>query len=95
MRAQTNVPFRNISATTAAFELKGGAYTLDLVATGSGTVTLQRLGPDGSTYITADPAAALTANGTTGAMALPQGLYRVNIATFTAVYVNITRVPGE
>jgi hypothetical protein len=70
--------FSNIAATTSAFQLKGGTYTIDVVATfGGGSVTLQRLGPDASTYLTA--AAAFSANGTANAT-LPQGTYKVAIA---------------
>ena len=56
-----NVQFSNISATTAAFELRGGVYTIDALFTGAGSVTLQRLGPDGSTYLTAATAIFMTA----------------------------------
>lgn len=96
MRGQQAVSFSNISATTAAFTLRGGAYTLDVQATfGGGSVTLQRLGPDGTNYITADAAASVTAAGTTGAMALPPGQYRLLVTTATAVYATVARVPGE
>lgn len=94
MRAPESVAFKNISATPAAFTLSGGVYVLDAVATwGGGSLTLQRLGPDGSTLL--DAATALTANGTSGAIALPPGSYRLTIATATAVYVTVVRVPGE
>src|ERR1039458_5148545 len=46
-----NFPFKNISATPAAFTLRGGNYGLTCHATwGGGSITLQRLSPDGSTY---------------------------------------------
>jgi hypothetical protein len=76
--------FSNISATTAPFVLKGGQYGVTVTATfSSGTVTLQRLGPDGSTYVT-----ALTAFSSAGFATayLPQGTYRFAIATASAVY---------
>ena len=59
-------------------------------ATGSGTVTLQRLSPDGTTYVT-----CLTAFATTGGYAtvqLPSGTYKLVIATFTAVYAEIISI---
>lgn len=87
-------PFANAAAgTSAAFELMGGAYVLDFVATGTGTVDLQRLGPDGATYFAV--ITQITANGTSGSIALPPGQYKVVVATFTAIYVSITRIPGE
>jgi hypothetical protein len=69
--------FSNISATTAAFPLKGGKMMLACIASTYGTVTLQALGPDGSTYLTA--ATAFSANGTETAD-LAGGMYRVAVA---------------
>lgn len=84
------VKFSNISATTAPFVLKGGQYQYTVVATwGGGSVTLEQLGPDGSTYLTA--ATALTANGG-GTVDLPPGQYKFVIATATAVYAAIVRI---
>lgn len=83
---------------TAEFKLDGGAYAMDATSAswGGGTATLQRLGPNGSSWITADTAAVITAaNGTTGAMALPGGTYRVTVATATGVAIQVSRVPGE
>jgi|HubBroStandDraft_2_1064218.scaffolds.fasta_scaffold268732_2 hypothetical protein len=69
--------FSNISATTASFPLKGGKYMLACIASTYGTVTLQALGPDGSTYLTA--ATAFSVNGTETAD-LAQGQYRFAVA---------------
>jgi hypothetical protein len=69
--------FSNIGATTAAFRLDGGKYNVDVIASTFGTVTLQRLGPDGSTYLTA--MTAFAANGLAVAD-LPKGLYKVALA---------------
>ena len=69
--------FSNISATTAAFNLWGGKYAVDVVGSTFGTVTLQRLGPDGSTYLTA--LTAFSANGTANAD-LPSGQYKLALA---------------
>ena len=53
---------------------------------GGGSVTLQRLAPDGSTYVT-----VLTAFTTAGYASanLPSGTYQIAIATATAVYVDV------
>jgi len=63
----------NISATSATFPLSGGRYFLKLVASSFGTVTLQALGDDGTTWLTA--ATAFSANGTV-AVDLGPGTYR-------------------
>jgi hypothetical protein len=85
--------FSNISATTAAFTLKGGYYSLACVATfGGGNVELQVLGPDQSTYLSAPTALKLSAAGTIAGY-LPPGQYRFLITTATAVYCSVTGVP--
>lgn len=82
--------FSNISATTAAFVLRGGQYGVTVTATfGGGSVTLQRLGPDASTYVTC--LTAFTAAGYATAN-LPAGSYKVAVATATAVYVDVVSV---
>jgi hypothetical protein len=83
----------NISANTAQFELQGGKYGIDCIATGAGSVTLQKLAGDGATYVTAATAFSTTAGYATAD--LPCGLYRLAVVTFTAVYVTITRIQGE
>lgn len=93
MRAIDGHSESNISATTAAFTLDGGTYGCDFIATwGGGSVTLQKLAADGSTYVTA--MTAWTANGTAIGQ-FPAGTYRLAVATATAVYVNIRRIPGD
>ncbi len=67
----------NISATTGTFILQGGKYAMDVIGTSFGSVTLQRLGPDGSTYVTA--ATAVVANGA-ATLDLPPGLYKLALA---------------
>jgi hypothetical protein len=87
--AAQNVHFANISATTAAFIVAGGVYALSVVATfGGGSVQLQLLGPDGSTWL--NVGAAITANGYVS-QTLPPGSYRLSITTATAVYADLTR----
>lgn len=94
MSAGDGAFFSNISATTDPFPLDGGVYVVDALATwSSGTVTLQRLGPDGANYLTA--ATALSADGTSGGVVLSRGTYRFAVATATGVYVGVSRVPGS
>lgn len=85
----TPVKFSNISATTSAFQLGGGWYTVACIGSSFGTVTLQILGPDGSTYMTA--LTAFSANGIS-TVQLPPGQYKVAITTTTGVYFSITPI---
>lgn len=85
--------FSNISASTAAFALKGGSYGIAVAATfGGGSVKLQRLALDGSTYVSMSSSCDYTAAG--GAIVnLPAGTYRFTIATATAVYAEVQGIP--
>lgn len=84
----------NVSATTAAFQLRGGKYGAAAVAAfGGGSVKLQALGPDGSTYVSVSSATDFSAAGY-GVIDLPPGQYRWTIATATAVYASVYRIPG-
>jgi hypothetical protein len=87
------VAVSNASATGDAVSLKGGRYVFSAVATwGGGTVKVQMLSGDGSTYL--DVAnASLTANGSLASVSVPPGMYRINIATATAVYATFVRCP--
>lgn len=86
--------FSNISASTAAFPLNGGKYAVDVVATfGGGSVKLQKLAGDGSTYVSVASTTDFSAAGH-GVADLAPGQYRFTIATATAVYVGVTRVPS-
>lgn len=95
MRAHESYTFSSPTAADSPnFSLLGGAYVLDAVANfNSGTITLQRLGPDGATFITA--ATALSANGTSGSIALPPGVYKYAVASATALSVSVIRIPAE
>lgn len=105
MAAQENIQFLNIAATTLPFVIKGGGYLVSVVATfGGGSVKLQILGPDNTTYLDTkqpfdnagteqdDIISTFSANGAK-LLPLAPGQYRITITTATAVYVNITRVP--
>lgn len=71
------VVFTNISATTAAFTLGGGTYQITVKGSTFGTVTLQVLAGDGSTWLTA--ATAFSADGATS-VNLGPGSYRLALA---------------
>jgi hypothetical protein len=82
--------FTNISATTAPFQLQGGLYGIDYIGTwGGGSVTLEKLAGDGSTYIVA--LTAFTANGVSMGY-LPSGTYKFVVATATGVYLQLERI---
>lgn len=83
--------FSNISATTAAFTLRGGTYGVTVKATGFGTVKLQRLAPDGATYVSVSTDTDFAADGY-ASVNLPAGTYRFEITTATAVYADITSI---
>lgn len=81
--------FSNISADTAGFTLRGGRYGVEVVGTGFGTVSLQRLAADGSTYV--DVFTAFSANGYQ-TVDLPPGTYRFHVSSATGVYATVTSV---
>lgn len=83
--------FSNISADTAAFNLEAGNYGVTVHANfgGGGTVTLQRLAADATTYVTC--LTAFSADGYATVL-LPSGTYKFDVATATAVYVDITAI---
>jgi hypothetical protein len=86
--------FLNISATTAAFTLQGGKYAACAVATfGGGSVKLQTLLADGSTWQSVSSATDFTTAGY-GVVDLPPGQYRFTIAAATAVFCAVVRVPS-
>lgn len=83
----------NISATTAAFQLKGGLYGIAATATwGGGTAKLQIQAGDGSTYVSMASATDFSADAYVTAN-LPPGQYRITVATASAIYMTITRIP--
>jgi hypothetical protein len=91
--ATESVQFSNISATTAAFTLKGGVYSLTTKATSYGTtVQLQVLALDGVTWL--NESVNITADGVTTYTNLPPGQYRINISGATGLYADLVRVPA-
>lgn len=86
--------FSNVSASTAQFTLRGGKYGVDATATfGGGSVKLQKLLGDASTFQSVSTATDFTAAGY-AVIDLPPGQYRFTIATATAVYAAVTRIPS-
>lgn len=87
--------FGPITATTAPFVLSGGTYAADYYATAwnGASLTLQRLGTDGATYVPVS--GAYIANGA-DILLLPPATYRwaITVAVPTALYVELAIVPG-
>lgn len=99
MRAAESILFTGVAlagiaaGTTAAFHLKGGKYAITYNGTGTGTVDLKIVSPDQATLIPC--MTQITAVTGYAVVDLPDGLYKLVIATFTASFVSITRIPGE
>lgn len=82
----------NVAAgTIGPFPLRGGSYWIETKSTGSGTIDLKKLGPDGTTYTARITQITATAGQQT--ISLPPGVYEWVVATFTANYLEITRIP--
>ena len=79
----------NISATTAVFQLEGGEYGVTYNAASWGTVTLEVLSNDATTWLIA--LTAFAANGCTNGV-LIEGTYRLLVSGATGVYVNVSRI---
>ncbi len=104
MRAGEAFSQVNVAAGTyGPYTLQGGFYQFLLVASGSGTATLEQVQPDGTwaavpvwldaNAITSAPVTDFAASGDTGKVWLAPGRYRVVIATFTANYFTLVRIP--
>lgn len=82
----------NISTSQTFSVEKGGRYGLDVTATwGGGSVDLQKLSQDNSTYTSVLPT-TFTANATQ-LVDLPVGAYKLVVTTATAVYACLSRIP--
>lgn len=111
MRAGESFKLSNVAAGTYPVKpnsgnvqaLQGGHYFLDLICTGTPSLKLEVLGPDGTTYTEVLPIksgvgfagtpATIVAAGLYWYFYLPPGNYQIVIATSTANYVSLTRVP--
>lgn len=89
--ATETIKFSSIAASTAPFNLKGGRYDIVATATGAGTMGLQILAADGSTFIPVHTAFAAVTGFVT--VDLPPGVYKFVIAGFTAVFATIASIP--
>jgi hypothetical protein len=82
----------NVAAgTIGPFTLRGGLYWIETKSTGTGTIDLKRLGPDGTTYTARITQIIATTGQQT--ISLPPGTYEWVVATFTANFLEISRVP--
>jgi hypothetical protein len=82
--------FKNATSAQGPFILRGGSYGVTALGTwGGGSLTLQRLADDGSTWITC--LTAFSANGY-ASLNLPAGTYQFAIATATAVYCSVVGI---
>jgi hypothetical protein len=95
MRAQEQVTLFNntTNGTSATVTLEGGLYAVAYKGTGSGTVDLYVVGPDGSTGLKV--ITQITATTGYATAYLGPGSYYAVIATFTANYLALNRVPFE
>jgi hypothetical protein len=84
----TSIVFSNISTTTSPFRLLAGTYgmTVTAAAWASGTITLEILSADQLTWI--NVSAAFTAN-SFATVTVPNGIYRVLVASVANAYVSI------
>ena len=101
MRAQEGVIFKNFSSSPQGpFKLLGGRYVVTMVGT-SGTLSLEVLGPDGSTYIICKDIAnnAVTngslATATFNTVDLPPCQCEFIGSTPVGAFASIVRVPQD
>lgn len=92
----------NPFAASGGIPLDGGTYQIAIICTGTPSLTFQQLGPDGVTWenmfmapdsAPGTPISALITSGIFAKVTVPPGLYRIAVATSTANYVSLTRVP--
>lgn len=93
MRAGESYKQSNVGpGTYGPIFLTGGKYQFTLNCTGTPSAVLNKLGPDGVTYLPVGAALVLAGIATYD---LPPGQYQVVISTSTANYFEVTRVPEE
>ncbi len=88
----------NASTTQGPFELLGGRYGVTIIGTGFGTVQLQILSPDGTTYVVVTDNAAVTVSATANlytVVDLPPCEVKIDIATATAVYASVIPISNR
>lgn len=80
----------NGSATSDGVYYPGGISVFSLVLSG-GTVTLEQLGPDNTTWLAVT--SAIASNTRSANLNLTPGKYRANVSGSTGVYARLDRVP--
>lgn len=92
--APNGIQYANISATTTGVQWDGGKGSFVVHATfGGGTVKLQYLSADATTWVDMGTDTTVTADGG-GNFEIGRCQLRVNVATATAVYVVIMPIVG-
>lgn len=95
MRGTDGINLSNVAPGTTKFGLSGGRYCLDTLSTGTGTIDVKQLAGDGATYNGCGVTTVSATSGFQTGIELPPGQYEIIIATFTANYISLTRIPGE
>ncbi len=94
MSIPVSVTGSNVAAgNSISFALPGGRYGVSMVATGSGTAGLQRLGGDGTTYVPVH--APFSSTGAYIAVDLPPGTYRFTTDTFTNAFWEVAGIANS
>lgn len=84
------------TATQGPFELKGGKYAVAALGTSAGnTISLEHLGPDGTTYQAVGTSTTFAADAEV-VVDLAPGLYKFAVSgTITAGYAQAVRIPND
>lgn len=88
--------FQMVNANVSAGQVKvvGGDYVLAQTGVTYGTLTLQVLGPDGTTWLTLVTKGASDAGSGTGVTLAANAVVRVTVAGTTGCYASLSRVPA-
>jgi len=95
MNPQVSVLATNYSSATSTNPVfyPGGTAAFECLATNynAGTVTLQKLGPDGATWVAVGASTTITANAFVQGLSLPPGAYRLAFsAAPTALFATLS-----
>jgi hypothetical protein len=89
--ATDNVKHENLAAgIVGPIVLSGGIYWIESISTGTGTINLQRVGPDGKTWTPRIREIATIKSEQT--VTLPPGTYQWDVRGFTGTFLEITRM---
>ncbi len=88
--------FQLVNANVSAGQVKvvGGDYVLAQTGVTYGTLTLQVLGPDGTTWLTLVTKSASDGGSGTGVTLAANAVVRVTVAGTTGCYASLSRVPA-